>query len=59
LLVRAGFVGSASEAARKRTERAVRINGIVVLTPQISKFVPGEMLVRVGRQVKRIKITLP
>jgi len=59
VLLHAGFVDSSSEAARKRSERAVKVNGITVVTPQISKFVPGEMLVRVGRQFKKVTITLP
>jgi len=59
VLLHAGMVSSASEAARKRTERAVKINGTVVTTPQISKFVPGEMLIRVGKRVKRVCIELP
>ncbi len=59
VLLHAGLAASASEAARKRAERAVKVNGIVTTTPQISKVVPGEMLVRVGKQFKRIRIVLP
>jgi tyrosyl-tRNA synthetase len=58
LLVRAGLVNSASEGERKRKERAVRINGEVVLASQIGKFIPGELLVGVGRRLKKVKIGL-
>jgi tyrosyl-tRNA synthetase len=58
LLVQAGLVSSASEGQRKRKERAVKINGEVVSAAQIGKFVPGEMLVGVGRKLKKINIKL-
>jgi len=58
LLVQAGLVRSATEGERKRKERAVRINGEVVSASQIAKFIPGELLVSVGRKLKKVKITL-
>jgi tyrosyl-tRNA synthetase len=54
-----GLVASSSEASRKRGERAVRVNGEVITTPQIAKFVPGEMLLKVGKQIRQVKIDLP
>jgi len=56
LLVQAGLVASATEGERKRKERAVRINGEVVSATQIAKYVPGELLISVGRKLKKIKI---
>ncbi|MGA9640192.1 MAG: tyrosine--tRNA ligase [Terriglobales bacterium] len=58
LLVQAGLVSSATEAGRKRKERAVKINGELVTVAQIAKFIPGEMVVSVGRKLKKVKITL-
>ena len=58
LLVEAGFVGSASEAERKRKERAVKINGEVVAAAQIAKFVPGNIIVKVGKTAKNVAIVL-
>jgi tyrosyl-tRNA synthetase len=59
ILLHAGLVSSTSEAARKRSERAVQVNGVVATTPQISKFVPGKMLIRVGRQLKAVRVVVP
>jgi tyrosyl-tRNA synthetase len=55
----AGLVASSSEASRKRGERAVRVNGEIISTPQIAKFVPGELLIKVGKQVRKVEIVLP
>ena len=59
LVQHAGLAASSSEAARKRSERAVRVNGEVVTTPQIAKFVPGELLIKVGKQIRKAAIVLP
>jgi tyrosyl-tRNA synthetase len=58
LLVQAGLASSATEAGRKRKERAVKINGELVTAAQIAKFIPGELVVGVGRKLKKVKITL-
>ena len=58
LLVQVGLASSASEAARKRKERAVRINGLVVTVSQIVKRVPGELVASVGRKQRRVTIVL-
>ncbi len=57
LLLEAGFVNSTTEAARKRKERAVRINGELVAASQIAKFVPGEIVIRVGKKLKKVQLT--
>jgi tyrosyl-tRNA synthetase len=54
LLVEAGLAASASEAERKRKERSVEINGEIIAAPQIAKFIPGELDIRVGRRLKRV-----
>jgi tyrosyl-tRNA synthetase len=59
LVQQSGLAASSSEAARKRSERAVRVNGEVVTTPQIAKFVPGELLIKVGKQIRKAEIVLP
>jgi tyrosyl-tRNA synthetase len=58
LVVHAGLATSTTEAARKRKERAVRANGEVVSTPHISMFVPGELVLSVGRKLSRISVVL-
>jgi tyrosyl-tRNA synthetase len=58
LLVEVNLADSTSEAARKRKERAVKINGQVVCASQIGKIIPGEMLVSVGRRLKNVRINL-
>jgi tyrosyl-tRNA synthetase len=58
LLMQADLVSSTSEAARKRKERAVRIGGLVVTASQIVKRVPGELMISVGRKLKKVSITL-
>ena len=58
LVVHAGLATSTTEAARKRKERAVRANGEVVSTPHISMFVPGELVLSVGRKLTRVSIVL-
>jgi tyrosyl-tRNA synthetase len=58
LVVHAGLAASTTEAARKRKERAVRANGEVVSTPHISMFVPGELVLSVGRKLTRVSVVL-
>jgi tyrosyl-tRNA synthetase len=58
LLMQAGLVSSISEAARKRKERAVRIDGFVVTASLIVKRVPGQLMVSVGRKLRKVTITL-
>jgi tyrosyl-tRNA synthetase len=58
LVLQAGLVESGSEAARKRKEKAVRINGDVVTASQIVKYVPGDLMLSVGRRLKKVTITL-
>ena len=56
VLVEAKLCSSTTEAERKRKARAVKINNQTVTTPQIAKYVPGEMLIRVGKLVRRVNI---
>jgi tyrosyl-tRNA synthetase len=58
LLVQAGLASSISEAARRRKERAVRVGGFVVTTSQIVKRVPGELLISVGRRLRKVNVFL-
>jgi len=58
LLVQSGLASSTTEAERKRKERAVRVNGEVVTATQIAKYIPGELVISLGRKVKRVKIAL-
>jgi tyrosyl-tRNA synthetase len=56
VLVEAKLCSSTTEAERKRKARAVKINNETVTTPQIAKYVPGDMLIRVGKLVRRVHI---
>ncbi|MGH9603366.1 MAG: tyrosine--tRNA ligase, partial [Terriglobales bacterium] len=58
LLRAVGLVESRSEAERKIKEKAVRINDTLLTFPLFGKYVPDELLVRVGRRMMRIKLTL-
>ncbi|HMF89134.1 MAG TPA: tyrosine--tRNA ligase [Candidatus Angelobacter sp.] len=53
----ASLSDSNTEAVRKLKERAVRINGDVVVVSQIAIIVPGEFTLKVGRQLRKIQIT--
>jgi tyrosyl-tRNA synthetase len=53
----AGLSSSNTEAVRKLRERAVRINGNVVVVSLIAFQAPGEFDLRVGKQLKKIQIT--
>ncbi len=59
LIREAGLASSTGEAGRKIKERAVHINGklIVALAILVSSHEP--LLVRVGKKIKRIVLTLP
>jgi tyrosyl-tRNA synthetase len=58
LLVEAGLASSTTEAERKRKEGAVKINGERVSAPQIAKFIPDQITIRVGKKIKRVSITV-
>src|SRR5262249_1975065 len=53
----AGLSSSNSEAVRKLKEKAVRVNGNVVVVNLIAFQVPGAFDLRVGKQLKKIRIT--
>jgi tyrosyl-tRNA synthetase len=59
LLVQAGLVSSASEAARKIKERAVSVDGKVVTEPRIDLPTETPVSVRLGRKIKRVTIGRP
>ena len=56
VLLEAALADSATDAARKIRQNAVKIDGKPVSQMQVLLLVPGELLVRVGRTVKKIKI---
>ncbi|HWZ45357.1 MAG TPA: tyrosine--tRNA ligase [Candidatus Saccharimonadales bacterium] len=61
LLHDSGLVSSASEGSRKIKEGAVRINGYDPGTPSMSndlEYFPFELIIRVGRQYRRVRLTL-
>jgi tyrosyl-tRNA synthetase len=52
----AGLSASNSEAIRKLRERAVRINGDVVVVSYLAGLVPVKFNLKVGRNLRRIHI---
>lgn len=56
LVARAGMADSVSDALRKIKAKAVRIDGDVHQEPLMAIDVPAELVVRVGRLIKRISI---
>jgi tyrosyl-tRNA synthetase len=56
MLHKAGLAESMSDARRKMTQRAVRINGEVQVEGAIRKELPVEFTVRVGKLLKRVRI---
>jgi tyrosyl-tRNA synthetase len=59
LIREAGFTSSTAEAGRKIKERAVHINGKVIEALAILVYLREPMLVRVGKKIKRVVLTLP
>jgi tyrosyl-tRNA synthetase len=59
LLVQIGLAGSGAEAARKITEKAVKVNGEVAPTPMlwILEALPVRLVVRLGKRAKVAIIT--
>jgi len=56
IIVSAQLASSNSEAMRKLKERAVRINGNVVVKNQIAVFLPADFTLNVGRHWRRIAL---
>jgi tyrosyl-tRNA synthetase len=57
VLSEARLADSASDGARKIRQNSVSIEGKPVSQMQVLLFVPAEILVRVGRRLKRVSIT--
>lgn len=56
LLHSAGFAESISAARRKVEEKAVRIDDTIVPLVNIRLLVPAELVVRLGRKIKRVSV---
>jgi tyrosyl-tRNA synthetase len=56
LLAQAGLVGSNSEGMRKIKEKAVKIDGNLVTEPIATCSIKQPLIVRVGRQIRRVRI---
>ncbi|MGB9197470.1 MAG: tyrosine--tRNA ligase [Terriglobales bacterium] len=57
LIREAGFAASTAEASRKIKERAVHINGNTIERPAIRVSISEQLIVRVGKKIKRIVLT--
>jgi tyrosyl-tRNA synthetase len=53
----ASLSSSNTEAVRKLKERAVRINGDVVVVSHVAMLVPGEFTLKVGRHLRKVQVT--
>ena len=58
LLKEIGLVESRKEGERKIKERAVEVNGTLLQAPVFGKYVPDQLVIRLGRKMKRIHITV-
>ena len=58
LLAKAGFADSASDGQRKIKQHAVRIDGELCTETSLNVSVPHDLVVRVGRQIKKIRVDL-
>jgi tyrosyl-tRNA synthetase len=58
LLAKAGLADSASDGQRKIKQHAVKIDGELCADASLNVKIPQEFVVRVGRQMKRIRIEL-
>src|SRR5437588_959922 len=56
LLLRAGLADSASDGQRKIKQGAVKINGNTCSELVIQASVPGEVTVRVGKRIKKVRV---
>ncbi len=57
LLARCGLAESISDASRKIKQKAVRVNGEVRTELILQVHLPAELLVRVGRNIRRVAIS--
>jgi tyrosyl-tRNA synthetase len=58
LLAKAGLADSASDGQRKIKQNAVKIDGEPCPETSLTVTLPGEFVVRVGRQMKKVRIEL-
>jgi tyrosyl-tRNA synthetase len=56
ILVLSGLAESGSDAQRKIKQHAVKIDGNVCEQPHLSLRPPAELTIRVGRQIRRVRI---
>jgi tyrosyl-tRNA synthetase len=59
LLARAGLAESVSDAARKLRQRAVQLNGEVKTDPVVFVDPAKEIMLRVGKRMRRVRIVIP
>jgi tyrosyl-tRNA synthetase len=56
LLARSGLASSNSEGMRKIKERAVKIDGRLILTPIFLSTIKQPFVVRIGKKIRRVRI---
>jgi tyrosyl-tRNA synthetase len=58
MLVQSGLASSGSEAMRKIKEKAVQVNSTKIVGRDILKFVPDVIVVRLGKRIKEVELTI-
>jgi len=57
LLAKSGLADSVSDASRKIKQKAVSINGATETRLEIPVSIPGEVVIRVGRKIKKVHVS--
>jgi tyrosyl-tRNA synthetase len=57
LIARSGLADSVSDASRKIKQKAVSVDGTIETRLEVPMALPAELVVRVGRRVKKVAIT--
>src|SRR5262249_17182406 len=59
MLAKAGLADSVTDGLRKIKEHAVQLNNQTVACPLIAKQVPADIILRVGKRMKKVSIVVP
>jgi len=57
LLARSGLAESVSDASRKIKQKAVSVDGATEARLEIAMSIPGEVVIRVGRKIKKVSLS--
>jgi tyrosyl-tRNA synthetase len=57
LLARSGLAESVSDASRKIKQKAVSVDGATEARLEFAMSIPGEVVIRVGRKIKKVSLS--